>query len=121
MRRPLHPLLTVLVALLLLAFTGGPVVLTLVGSLIPDRVLLSPDRSILEEGLTLDNYRYIFTGELPASYQRADANRAMISDARPDRSPEPSGTRRRSRSPRRSSTSLSAHRRPSSSRASGFR
>jgi N-acetylglucosamine transport system permease protein len=81
MRRALHPLPTVLVALLLLAFTGGPVLLTLVGSLVPDRVLLSPDRGLFEEGLTLDNYRYIFTGELPASYRRADANRAMISDA----------------------------------------
>ncbi len=77
----LHPILTFTLAALILLFTGGPVLLSLYGSLVPDRVLLSPDKSILTEGPSLETYRYVFTGQLPESYQQASANRAMISDA----------------------------------------
>ena len=77
----LHPILTFTFAALILLFTGGPVLLSLYGSLVPDRVLLSPDKSILTEGPSLETYRYVFTGQLPESYQQASANRAMISDA----------------------------------------
>lgn len=81
MRRQLHPVLAVIGSLIILLFTGGPVVLTLVGSLVPDRVLFDPNRGLLDEGLSLDNYRYVFTGKLPAAYLQEGANRAMISDA----------------------------------------
>ena len=81
MRRQLHPALAVIGSLIILLFTGGPVVLTLVGSLVPDRVLFDPNRGLLDEGLSLDNYRYVFTGKLPAAYLQEGANRAMISDA----------------------------------------
>lgn len=77
----LHPLATFLFATLILLFTGGPVLLSLYGSVTPDRVLLDPDISIFDEGPNFETYRYIFTGELPASYEKATANRAMISDA----------------------------------------
>jgi len=77
----LHPVLTFLFAGLILLFTGGPVLLSLYGSLTPDRILLSPDKSLFTEGPNFETYRYVFTGELPASYQAATANRAMISDA----------------------------------------
>ena len=77
----LHPALTMLFAALILIFAGGPVFLTLVGSLIPDRVLLDASRPLLAEGITFDSYRYIFTGQLPDSYIVDGANRAMISDA----------------------------------------
>ena len=70
-----------LVALVVLLFTGGPVLLAFYGSIVPDRVLLSRDLSILDAGPTFETYRYVFTGELPAAYQEATANRAMISDA----------------------------------------
>ncbi|WP_192357833.1 carbohydrate ABC transporter permease [Mesorhizobium mediterraneum] len=76
-----NPLLTFLFAALILLFTGGPVALALYGSLVPDRILLDPNRSVLSEGPSLESYRYVFTGELPASYRQASANRAMISDA----------------------------------------
>lgn len=72
---------TLLFAGLILLFTGGPVLLSLYGSLVPDRVLLSADQGLLTQGPSLESYRYIFTGELPASYQQEGANRAMISDA----------------------------------------
>jgi ABC-type glycerol-3-phosphate transport system permease component len=77
----MHPVLIAVIGAVLLLFTGGPIVLTLFGSIIPDRVLFDPDRGLLSEGVSFDNYRYVFTGELPTAYQRADANRAMISDA----------------------------------------
>jgi len=70
-----------LAAALVLAFTAGPVVLAAIGSVVPDRVLFDPARSLFDGGATLDNYRYIFTGELPAAYMAEGANRAMISDA----------------------------------------
>jgi ABC-type glycerol-3-phosphate transport system permease component len=48
---------------------------------VPDRILLSPDQSILTEGPSFETYRYVFTGQLPESYLQESANRAMISDA----------------------------------------
>ncbi|NGO55298.1 carbohydrate ABC transporter permease [Allomesorhizobium camelthorni] len=81
MRRRLHPAASFVFAALILLFTGGPVLLSLYGSLVPDRILFSRDRSILTEGPNFETYRYIFTGQLPDSYQQESANRAMISDA----------------------------------------
>jgi multiple sugar transport system permease protein len=77
----LHPALTLLFATLILLFTGGPVLLSLYGSLTPDRVLLDPAKSLLTEGPNFESYRYILTGQLPDSYLQESANRAMISDA----------------------------------------
>jgi ABC-type glycerol-3-phosphate transport system permease component len=77
----LHPILTFTFAALILLFTGGPVLLSLYGSLVPDRVLLSDEKSILTEGPSFETYRYVFTGQLPDSYKQESANRAMISDA----------------------------------------
>ena len=77
----LHPALTFIFAALILIFAGGPVLLSLYGSLVPDRILLSPDQSILTEGPSFETYRYVFTGQLPESYLQESANRAMISDA----------------------------------------
>jgi ABC-type glycerol-3-phosphate transport system permease component len=77
----LHPVLTFIFAALILVFTGGPVLLSLYGSLVPDRIMLDDSKSILTEGVSLETYRYVFTGELPASYKQDSANRAMISDA----------------------------------------
>jgi ABC-type spermidine/putrescine transport system permease subunit II len=77
----LNPILTFVFAALILVFSGGPVLLSLYGSLVPDRLLLSDDASIFTEGPNFETYRYVFTGQLPDSYQQASANRAMISDA----------------------------------------
>ncbi|WP_309082956.1 carbohydrate ABC transporter permease [Chelativorans sp.] len=72
---------TALIAGLILLFTGGPVLLAFYGSVVPDRILLDPNISILDHGLSFETYRYVFTGELPASYLLEGANRSMISDA----------------------------------------
>ena len=55
--------------------------LAFAGSVIPDRVLFGTRRGLFDEGLTLENYRYIFTGEVPPAYLQRGANRTMISDA----------------------------------------
>jgi ABC-type glycerol-3-phosphate transport system permease component len=68
-------------AALILLFAAGPVLLALYGSLVPDRLLLNPELTVLDRRPSLETYRYVFTGELPASYQQQGANRAMISDA----------------------------------------
>lgn len=77
----LHPVLTFVFAALILLFSGGPVLLSLYGSVVPDKVLLSDDRSLFTEGPNFETYRYVFTGQLPDSYNAEGANRAMISDA----------------------------------------
>jgi multiple sugar transport system permease protein len=76
----LRGLLTALGAALILLFTAGPILLALAGSVIPDRVMFASDRGLFDE-ITLENYRFIFTGELPPAYLQSGANRTMISDA----------------------------------------
>jgi len=75
-----NPWLTAIGALLILLFTGGPVLLAFIGSVVPDRVMFAADRGLFDE-VTLENYRYIFTGEVPPAYLKSGANRTMISDA----------------------------------------
>ncbi|HEX9904888.1 MAG TPA: carbohydrate ABC transporter permease [Propylenella sp.] len=72
--------LTAIGAFLVLLFTAGPIVLALGGSVIPDRVMFASDRGLFDE-VTLENYRFIFTGEVPPAYLKSGANRTMISDA----------------------------------------
>jgi multiple sugar transport system permease protein len=72
--------LTAIGALLVLLFTAGPIVLAVAGSVIPDRVMFASDRGLFDE-VTLENYRYIFTGDVPPAYLKSGANRTMISDA----------------------------------------
>jgi N-acetylglucosamine transport system permease protein len=75
-----NPFLTAIGAFLILLFTGGPILLAFAGSVIPDRVMFASDRGLFDE-ITLENYRYIFTGEVPPAYLKTGANRTMITDA----------------------------------------
>jgi N-acetylglucosamine transport system permease protein len=72
--------LTTLGALLVLLFTAGPIAMAFLGSVVPDRVMFASNRGLFDE-ITFENYRFIFTGELPPAYQQSGANRTMISDA----------------------------------------
>src|SRR5262249_59432022 len=72
--------LVALAALAILVLSAGPAFLSLAGSLIPDRALFDPSRGLLDEGLTLDPYRYIFTGKVPAAHLQ-EGSRVGISDA----------------------------------------
>ncbi|MGH6924496.1 MAG: carbohydrate ABC transporter permease [Propylenella sp.] len=73
-------ILTAIGAFLILLFTAGPVVLAIGGSVIPDRVMFASDRGLFDE-VTLENYHFVFTGEVPPAYLKSGANRTMISDA----------------------------------------
>jgi len=75
-----RPILTAIGFLLIFLFTGGPVILAFVGSVVPDRVMFASNRGLFDE-VTLENYRFIFTGEVPPAYLLSGANRTMISDA----------------------------------------
>ncbi|MBN9074434.1 MAG: carbohydrate ABC transporter permease [Rhizobiales bacterium] len=81
MRRNLNPFLTFLFATLIVLFAGGPVILSAVGSVVPDRIMMDASKGLFSEGLNFETYRYVFTGQLPDSYLAENANRAMISDA----------------------------------------
>lgn len=81
MRGRSNPFVTFTVAALILLFTGGPVVLSLIGSVVPDRILLDRSKSLFAQAPSFETYRYVFTGKLPDSYLAENANRAMISDA----------------------------------------
>jgi len=72
--------LAALAAVGILVFSAGPAFLSLAGSLIPDKALFDPARGLLDEGLTLDQYRYIFTGKVPAAHL-LEGSRVGISDA----------------------------------------
>ena len=70
-----------LAAALLSLFCIGPAALCLFASVMPDQAIFSFPPHWFGYEATLDNYRYIFTGEIPATYLTAGANRSMISDA----------------------------------------
>lgn len=67
-------------AFLVFVFTAGPVLLTFIASIVPDQAIFSYPPDWFGRGITFDNYRYIFTGELPSVYRAEGANRSMISD-----------------------------------------
>src|SRR5262249_47185461 len=70
-----------LAALLLFLFCAGPIALSLFASIMPDQAIFGFPPNWFCYSAPLDNYRYIFTGEIPATYLTAGANRNMISDA----------------------------------------
>src|SRR5882757_3331304 len=72
--------LVAVAAVAILVLSAGPAFLSLAGSLIPDKALFDPARGLLDEGLTLDQYRYIFTGKVPAAHL-LEGSRVGISDA----------------------------------------
>jgi ABC-type glycerol-3-phosphate transport system permease component len=67
-------------AVLLFLFSAGPVLLTLVGGVVPEKVLLSVPPRWFSMKPTVAYYRYIFTGKIPESYEERGAQRAMVSE-----------------------------------------
>jgi ABC-type glycerol-3-phosphate transport system permease component len=67
-------------AVLLFLFSAGPVLLTLVGGIIPEKVLLSVPPRLFSMKPTLSYYKYIFTGKVPEAYEERGALRAMVSE-----------------------------------------
>ena len=67
-------------AVVLFLFSAGPVLLTLFGGVIPEKVLLAVPPRWFSMKPTLAYYEYIFTGKVPASYEERGAQRAMVSE-----------------------------------------
>ena len=67
-------------AVLLFLFSAGPVLLTLVGGIIPEKVLLSVPPRLFSMKPTLSYYEYIFTGKVPEAFEERGALRAMVSE-----------------------------------------
>ena len=65
-------------AVVLFLFSAGPLLLTLVGGIIPDAALLSFPPRWLSKKPTLSYYNYIFTGKVPQLYEERGAMRGMI-------------------------------------------
>ncbi|HET7678207.1 MAG TPA: carbohydrate ABC transporter permease [Candidatus Limnocylindrales bacterium] len=79
-RGPLATALLYLAAALLGVFAFGPFVLSVIASITPEAGLLSFPPDWFRHGFTLDNYRYIFTGEIPQSFIVRGDIRSMISE-----------------------------------------
>ncbi|UCH27304.1 MAG: carbohydrate ABC transporter permease [Trueperaceae bacterium] len=77
----LKRILLYLAAFLVFFFSASPVLISLLGSILPDQAIFSFPPDWFQFGVTFDNYRYIFTGEIPSSYEVKGAIRSMISDA----------------------------------------
>lgn len=65
-------------AVVLLLFCAGPLLLTFLGSILPDAALLSFPPRWFSKKATLDYYNYIFTGKVPQAYDVRGAERGMI-------------------------------------------
>ena len=60
-------------------FCAGPLMLTAIGSIVPESALLSSPPRWFSEPPTFENYTYIFTGKLHTVYSRRASDRSMIS------------------------------------------
>ena len=67
-------------AILLFIFSAGPVILTFVGGIIPEKVLLSVPPRWFSMKPTFSYYRYIFTGKIHEAFEERGAERAMVSE-----------------------------------------
>jgi ABC-type glycerol-3-phosphate transport system permease component len=59
-------------ALALFIFCAGPILLSFMGSIVPERAMFANDW--FAEGVNVDNYVFVFTGELPREYRDLDGN-----------------------------------------------
>lgn len=59
-------------AFALFVFCAGPIFLSFMGSIVPERAMFANDW--FREGVSADNYRFVFTGEIPRWYQDLEGN-----------------------------------------------
>jgi ABC-type glycerol-3-phosphate transport system permease component len=67
-------------ALLVFLFSAGPVFMTLIGGIVPEKALLTVPLRMFSMKPTLSYYRYIFTGKIPEAFEERGASRAMVSE-----------------------------------------
>jgi multiple sugar transport system permease protein len=68
-----------LLIILLIVYIGGPFVWMAVASLQGENALVKHPPELLPKNVTLDNYRYVFTGQIPTSYEVKGQLRSRIS------------------------------------------
>ncbi len=68
-------------AFLVFIISAGPILLSFLGSILPDQSIFAFPPDWFGGGITFDNYAYIFWGEIPSSYEVKGAMRSMISNA----------------------------------------
>ncbi len=66
-------------AVLLAIFILGPLAWIVLSSILPENAILSVPPTWFKHGFTLDNYNYIFTGQIPRSHEVTGQLRTMIS------------------------------------------
>lgn len=66
-------------AVLLTVFIAAPLVWIFLSSILPEEAILTFPPNWFQYGFTLDNYHYIFTGEIPKSHLVTGQLRTMIS------------------------------------------
>jgi multiple sugar transport system permease protein len=66
-------------AVLLAAFIAFPLVWIFLSSVLPEEAILTFPPNLFKYGFTIDNYHYIFTGEIPKSHLVTGQLRTMIS------------------------------------------
>ncbi|MFQ5971134.1 MAG: carbohydrate ABC transporter permease [Alphaproteobacteria bacterium] len=59
-------------AFTLFIFCTGPIFLSLLGSIVPERAMFAGEW--FREGVNLDNYRFVLTGEIPREYRDLEGN-----------------------------------------------
>jgi ABC-type glycerol-3-phosphate transport system permease component len=67
-------------AVVLFFFSAGPVLLSLVGGIVPEQVLFTKPLRLYKARPTLSYYRYIFTGQIPSSFEERGGTRSMVSE-----------------------------------------
>ena len=68
-----------LLAILLIIFVAGPFIWVAAASLQGENELLKHPPSLIPQNPTIDNYKYVFTGEIPTSYEVKGQLRSRIS------------------------------------------
>src|SRR4030042_5238335 len=77
--RTLRSLLVNLLIILLIIFIAGPFVWMALASLQGENELLKRPPNLIPQNPTTENYRYVFTGQIPQSYEVKGQLRSRIS------------------------------------------
>lgn len=79
MRSTLNRIIVHVCAVLIFVVIAGPLILVLIGSVLPETALLKFPPDWFGRGFTPSNYKYIFTGEIPKRIEEKGTARSMIS------------------------------------------
>ena len=81
-RHQINSIFLNLLVVILIIFVAGPFIWVGVASLQGENELLRHHSRIIPQNPTTDNYRYVFTGEIPTAYEVKGQLRSRISQER---------------------------------------